>query len=331
MIVLGVQHDYERIAQAPEEEAGAEVIRQYGRAAGAAKAVAGWIRGQGWEAEPVTGPLAGSITLIPPAIACGFGELGKHGSIINPELGASFRLAGVLTDAPFAPTPQRKFGVDDFCTACRICEEACPPEALSPHKQWVRGEEKWYVDFDCCLPFFNQTNGCAICIAVCPWSRPGVGPEVGRQAGAAQAERKAEDRPAKKADPPGTGFAAIRAIDYSIIYVRDMEAMRAFYEQVLGFELARELSPNWLEYHVGSNTFVLARPGLTPEDAPLPEGSAALQLAFRVPPPDVDRCAETLRIHGVEPLSPPMDREFGHRTLFFRDPDGNVLEIYAEI
>ena len=23
--------------------------------------------------------------------------------------------------------------------------------------------------------FFNQTNGCAICIAVCPWSRPGVG------------------------------------------------------------------------------------------------------------------------------------------------------------
>jgi len=25
------------------------------------------------------------------------------------------------------------------------------------------------------------------------------------------------------------------------------------------------------------------------------------------------------------------DQPFGHRTLFFRDPDGNVLEIYAEI
>jgi len=47
--------------------------------------------------------------------------------------------------------------------------------ALSPGKQRVRGATKWYVDFDKCLPFFNQTNGCAICIAVCPWSHPGVG------------------------------------------------------------------------------------------------------------------------------------------------------------
>ncbi|WP_436437827.1 VOC family protein, partial [Enterococcus faecium] len=30
-------------------------------------------------------------------------------------------------------------------------------------------------------------------------------------------------------------------------------------------------------------------------------------------------------------VSPPTDRPFGHRTLFFRDPDGNLLEVYAEI
>jgi len=39
----------------------------------------------------------------------------------------------------------------------------------------VRGVEKWYVDFDKCIPFFAETSGCAICIAVCPWSLPGVG------------------------------------------------------------------------------------------------------------------------------------------------------------
>ena len=48
-------------------------------------------------------------------------------------------------------------------------------QALEQQKQTVRGVDKGYVDFDKCLPFFNQTNGCAICIAVCPWSRPGVG------------------------------------------------------------------------------------------------------------------------------------------------------------
>jgi len=56
-----------------------------------------------------------------------------------------------------------------------------------------------------------------------------------------------------------------------------------------------------------------------------------LQLAFRVAPKVVDACAEELAAAGVKIESPPTDQPFGHRTLFFRDPDGNVLEIYAEI
>jgi epoxyqueuosine reductase QueG len=42
----------------------------------------------------------------------------------------------------------------------------------------VRGVEKWYVDFDKCIPYFNETHGCGICIAVCPWSRPGTAPRL---------------------------------------------------------------------------------------------------------------------------------------------------------
>lgn len=175
VIVLGVQHDYDHIRAAPRPEAGLEVMDQYTRAAAVAKKVTGWIRQQGWEAEALTGPMTGALAMIPPALACGFGELGKHGSVINPEMGASFRLSAVLTDAPFAPTPAQDHGIDGFCENCRICEDACPPEALAPVKQTVRGAQKWYVDFDRCLPFFNQTHGCAVCIAVCPWSRPGIG------------------------------------------------------------------------------------------------------------------------------------------------------------
>ena len=175
IVMLGFAHDYEEVSQAPEAAAGAEVVRQYGRAMRAARKVAGWLHEQGWDAEPLTGPMTSKVMMIPPAIACGFGELGKHGSIINPEFGSSFRLSAVLTDAPFAITPQRHFDIDSFCASCRICENACPPEAIAPQKQTVRGVEKWYVDFDRCLPFFNQTFGCAICIVACPWSRPGVG------------------------------------------------------------------------------------------------------------------------------------------------------------
>jgi catechol 2,3-dioxygenase-like lactoylglutathione lyase family enzyme len=130
---------------------------------------------------------------------------------------------------------------------------------------------------------------------------------------------------------PHTAFQAIRAIDYTVIFVRDMAAMRRFYEDILCFPLLRELSPRWIEYRVGDNTLALARPGLTAADVPTPNGSASLQLAFKVSAPEVDRCADELVRRDVKLISPPTDQVFGHRTLFFRDPDGNLLEVFAEI
>ena len=181
IIMIGVAHDYDQIKHAPEDLAGAEVIRQYGRGTKAAKDIATWIRERGRDAVPHGGPMAGSLLLIPPAIECGFGELGKHGSIINREFGSSFRLACVLTDIPLVATEKETYGVDDFCSRCQVCANECPPEAILPEKNWVRGEQKWYVDFDKCIPFFNENYGCAICIAVCPWSIPGRGPRIVEQ------------------------------------------------------------------------------------------------------------------------------------------------------
>ncbi len=128
-----------------------------------------------------------------------------------------------------------------------------------------------------------------------------------------------------------SAFKAIRAIDYTVVFVRDMAAMRRFYEDVLGLSVLRELSPNWIEYQLGGNTLALAKPSLTAADAPTPKGSASLQLAFKVDVAQVDRCAAELVQQGIVLLSPPTDRPFGHRTLFFRDPDGNLLEVFAEI
>jgi lactoylglutathione lyase len=123
----------------------------------------------------------------------------------------------------------------------------------------------------------------------------------------------------------------IRSIDYTVIFARQMSKMREFYGSTMGFPLHRALSPKWLEYRVGSNILALAEPGTRFDDPLPPVGVLSLQLAFRVAPQDVDVCAATLAERGVAIVSPPADQPFGHRTLFFRDPDGNVLEIYAEI
>ena len=114
---------------------------------------------------------------------------------------------------------------------------------------------------------------------------------------------------------PGSALQAIRAIDYTVIFVRDMAAMRRFYEDILGFPLLRELSPGWIEYRVGDNTLALARPRLTAADVPTPNGSASLQLAFKVSAPEVDQCADELVRQGVNLLSPPTGRWTSHAVL----------------
>lgn len=123
----------------------------------------------------------------------------------------------------------------------------------------------------------------------------------------------------------------IRSIDYTVIFARSMPAMRAFYSSTLGFPLHKELGPQWIEFRVGSNILALTERGLIFDDPSPPVGVLSLQLAFRVSPNEVATCASALKERNVSIISGPTDQAWGHRTLFFRDPDGNVLEIYAEI
>lgn len=182
VIVLALAHNYERLREVPSDENNGvgvcDVGDQYARGTRASYNLANWIRSQGYHADPYPGPMAGALLLIPPAIAAGLGELGKHGSLISPRFGSGVRLAGVTTDMPLIPATPRRFGADRFCATCQVCTNACPPGAITPNKQMVRGIERWYVDFDKCIPYFAEAASCGICIAECPWTRPDVRPKL---------------------------------------------------------------------------------------------------------------------------------------------------------
>ena len=182
VVMIGVAMDWERFSQVPPSPenpiSAVEVGAAYNTVDRAAGKLANWIRHQGWYAEMQGGPASGQMQMIPAALEAGFGELGKHGSIINRQFGSIIRLSCVRTDMPLIADASEIFGADDFCTHCQVCRKACPPEAIARDKQWVRGEKKWYVDFDKCVPYFNETFACGICLAVCPWSRPGTAPRL---------------------------------------------------------------------------------------------------------------------------------------------------------
>jgi epoxyqueuosine reductase len=174
IIIQGVRQDFEKIKTAPAHTTNEEVLDQYNRSHRANYALASWIRSQGYYAERYKGFMGTPLTMIPAAIEAGFGQLGKHGSLMHRQFGPNFRLGYVLTDMPLVEDRQDDLPVDDFCLSCQVCSKACPTNAISDSKQLVRGVEKWYVDFDKCVPFFNDTFGCNVCVAVCPFTRPGA-------------------------------------------------------------------------------------------------------------------------------------------------------------
>lgn len=95
------------------------------------------------------------------------------------------------------------------------------------------------------------------------------------------------------------------------------------------FPIYRDLD-NWIELTIGSSLLTLRERGRK-YDGNGNTGSASIQLAFRVTSDQVDRCYEELKSAGVPILEPPKEQEWGHKTLFFRDPEHNILEIYADI
>ncbi len=177
-VCIGLDMVYEEMAFAPQKRAAVEVMRAYREISKTAIRVAEAIRAMGWPAKAYGNPNVTDILHIPLAQRAGLGQLGKHGSMISKEHGSNFRLAAVLTDLPMALDEPVDIGVDDLCATCTRCVIDCPADAIVNEKRTVRGENKWYVDFDKCVPYFVKTYGCAICIEVCPWSEPGRGPDL---------------------------------------------------------------------------------------------------------------------------------------------------------
>lgn len=192
-ICIGMPMERGEMQHVPHPQAAVEVMRVYRLVSRVAIELSEHIRRMGWPARAYGNPNSTDLLHIPLAVSAGLGQLGKHGSLITRAFGSNVRLACVVTDLPLAVDRPVDIAVDDLCLSCRRCTLDCPPDAISDAKQLVRGQRRWYVDFDKCIPYFVKTLGCAICIQVCPWSEPGRGPALSERLLARRAGRQADD------------------------------------------------------------------------------------------------------------------------------------------
>jgi catechol 2,3-dioxygenase-like lactoylglutathione lyase family enzyme len=121
----------------------------------------------------------------------------------------------------------------------------------------------------------------------------------------------------------------IQGVEHIAVVTADVERAAGFYTQVLGFKETLRLETT----HSGTIVFVSANGtklelfgGGKPKEPGEGEGKVGFpHVALLVD--DVDAEYERLKALGVEFDVPPTDAESGIRLAFFKDPDGNRLEI----
>lgn len=169
VIAVIIYEDYAKSLDGPLEVE-VEAMEVYARCADVSVEIARYIREE--LGYPAWAHHNGSfqIQAIPVFHEVGFGELGRNGSLIHPELGCNFRPGFITTDLPLAYDRPREFGVQDYCMNCNLCRANCPGDAIPDGFIVTNGVKRWLTDIEKCYPISRFREAyCHICIDVCPY------------------------------------------------------------------------------------------------------------------------------------------------------------------
>lgn len=128
---------------------------------------------------------------------------------------------------------------------------------------------------------------------------------------------------------------AVQRIDHLVFRVRDLDASLRFYAQVLGCAVVRE-RPELGLVHLRAGASMIDLVALTGKlgrlggAGPQAEGRNVDHLCLRIEPFDEAALVAHLARLGITPRGP-ASRNFGAEgegmSLYFSDPDGNVIEL----
>jgi epoxyqueuosine reductase len=174
-IAVGQRMRWREFQVVPSLESATECLRVYATLGETVIGLAAYVRSLGFACK-VEHPIGDSDLLhVPIGLKAGFGELGRHGSIIHPELGPLFRMGSVATSMPLALDRPIDAGIAKFCDTCRACRIYCPADAIPDERSRTAGKDhlgndRYVVDTGRCFPYFAKHNYCSICLPVCVYN-----------------------------------------------------------------------------------------------------------------------------------------------------------------
>ncbi len=174
-IAVGQRMKWKEFQVVPSPTSAIECLRVYYSLGETVIKLAAFIRSIGYTCK-VEHPIGDSDVLhIPIGLKAGFGELGRHGSIINPKLGPLFRMGSVITSIPMKIDHPIDAGIAAFCDNCRACRIYCPAKAIPDERNPAAGKDhlgndRYQVDTGKCFPYFAKYNYCSACLPVCVYN-----------------------------------------------------------------------------------------------------------------------------------------------------------------
>jgi len=174
-IAVGQRMRWREFQVVPSRESAIECLRVYYTLGETVIQLAAYLRSIGYACK-IEHPIGDSDLLhIPIGLKAGFGELGRHGSIIHPKLGPLFRMGSVVTSVPLETDRPIDAGIARFCDSCRACRRFCPPRAIPDERSPDAGKDhlgydRYVVDTGRCFPYFAKHSYCSICLPVCAYN-----------------------------------------------------------------------------------------------------------------------------------------------------------------
>ena len=120
------------------------------------------------------------------------------------------------------------------------------------------------------------------------------------------------------------------ALINTCLITNDVKQLVGFYENILGIKAQLSSDNSYAEFHTGGGVVAIfsadAMEKYVPGAAESAKNKSAI-LEFKV----LDADQEYTRLQGIVKtwVKPPTTQPWGTRSIYFRDPDGNLIDFYA--